>query len=53
MVIVKVSYLLSQTVISFVFADDASVLITHAKTLEFKSTINKVFRILADWFKKI
>jgi hypothetical protein len=34
------------------FTDDASVLITHAKTIEFKTTINKVFRILADWFRK-
>jgi hypothetical protein len=34
------------------FADNASVLITHAKTTEFKTTINKVFRILAEWFRK-
>jgi hypothetical protein len=31
------------------FADDASVLVTRAKTVEFKTTINKEFRILDDW----
>jgi hypothetical protein len=35
-----------------IFSDDASILINHAKTIEFKTTINKVFRILADWFRK-
>jgi hypothetical protein len=34
------------------FAYDAGVLITHAMAIEFKTTINKVFRILADWFRK-
>jgi hypothetical protein len=32
------------------FADDASVLISHANPLQFKNTINVVYGILNDWF---
>jgi hypothetical protein len=34
------------------FANDASVLISHANPIRFKSTINAVYRTLDDWFKK-
>jgi hypothetical protein len=34
------------------FADDACVLISHANPVEFKTTVNEVYRILVDWFKK-
>jgi hypothetical protein len=38
--------------IPVLFADDASVLISHANPLDFKKTINAVYRTLNDWFKK-
>jgi hypothetical protein len=34
------------------FADDASVLISHANPIQFKNKINAVYRTLGDWFKK-
>jgi hypothetical protein len=34
------------------FADDGSVLISHANPLQFKNTINAVYWILDDWFVK-
>jgi hypothetical protein len=34
------------------FADDASVLISHANPVQFKNKINAVYRTLYDWFKK-
>jgi hypothetical protein len=34
------------------FADDACVLISHANTNNFKTTINEVYRVLDDWFIK-
>jgi hypothetical protein len=34
------------------FADDACVLISHANTNKFKTTINEVYRVLDDWFIK-
>jgi hypothetical protein len=34
------------------FADDACVLIFHANPTKFKTTINEVYKILDDWFKK-
>jgi hypothetical protein len=38
--------------IPVLFADDASVLISHANPIHFKKTINAVYRTLDDWFKK-
>jgi hypothetical protein len=34
------------------FADDASVLISHSNPIKFKNTINEVYGLLDDWFKK-
>jgi hypothetical protein len=34
------------------FADDASVLISHSNPLQFKKTLNEVYGLLYDWFKK-
>jgi hypothetical protein len=34
------------------FADDASVLISHSNPIKFKNTINEVYGLLGDWFKK-
>jgi hypothetical protein len=34
------------------FADDGSVLISHANPIQFKNKINAVYRTLDDWFKK-
>ena len=34
------------------FADDASVLISHANPIMFRNTINEVYSLLDDWFKK-
>jgi hypothetical protein len=34
------------------FADDASVLISHSNPMKFKNTINEVYGLLDDWFKK-
>jgi hypothetical protein len=34
------------------FADDASVLTSHANPIRFKNKINAVYRTLDDWFKK-
>jgi hypothetical protein len=33
-------------------ADDASVLILHSNPIKFKNTINEVYGLLDDWFKK-
>jgi hypothetical protein len=33
------------------FADDASVLISHSNPIKFKNTINEVYGLLDDWFK--
>jgi hypothetical protein len=34
------------------FADDASVLASHSNPVKFKNTINEVYGLLDDWFKK-
>jgi hypothetical protein len=34
------------------FADDASVLISLSNPMKFKNTINEVYGLLDDWFKK-
>jgi hypothetical protein len=34
------------------FADDANVLILHYNLLKFKNTINEVYGLLDDWFRK-
>jgi hypothetical protein len=34
------------------FADDACALISHANSTKFKTTINEIYLILGDWFKK-
>jgi hypothetical protein len=34
------------------FADDASVLISHASPSQFKNTLNEVYGLVYDWFKK-
>jgi hypothetical protein len=34
------------------FADDASVLISHSNPIKFRNTINEVYGLLDDWFKK-
>jgi hypothetical protein len=34
------------------FADDASVLISHANPIQFRNKINAVYRTLDDWFKE-
>jgi hypothetical protein len=34
------------------FADDASVLISHTNPLQFKNTVNEVYGIFDDWLKK-
>jgi hypothetical protein len=33
------------------FADDASVFVSHANPLQFKNILNEVYGILEDWFK--
>jgi hypothetical protein len=33
------------------FADDASVLLSHSNPIKFKNTINEVYGLLDDWFK--
>jgi uncharacterized protein YlbG (UPF0298 family) len=38
--------------VPILFADDASVLISHANPLQFKNIINVVYGILDDWFVK-
>jgi hypothetical protein len=38
--------------VSILFADDVSVLISHANLIMFKHTINDVYDLLDDWFKK-
>jgi hypothetical protein len=38
--------------VPILFADDASVLISHANPAKLKNTINKVYGLLDDWFKK-
>jgi hypothetical protein len=38
--------------VPILFADDASVLISHANPLQFKNAINVVYGILDDWFVK-
>jgi hypothetical protein len=39
--------------IPILFADDASFLISQDNPIKLKNTINEVYRILEDWFKKI
>jgi hypothetical protein len=34
------------------FADDASVLISHSNPIKFKNAINEVYGLLDDWFKE-
>ena len=34
------------------FADDASVLISHANPIIFRNTINEIYSLLDDWLKK-
>jgi hypothetical protein len=34
------------------FADEASVLISHSNPIKFKNTINEVYGLFDDWFKK-
>jgi hypothetical protein len=34
------------------FADDVSVLISHSNPIKFKNTINEIYGLLDDWFKK-
>jgi hypothetical protein len=38
--------------VPILFADDASLLISHANPIQFKNTINEVYVMLGDWFKK-
>jgi hypothetical protein len=38
--------------VPILFADDASVLISHSNPIKFKNTINEVYGFLDDWFKK-
>jgi hypothetical protein len=44
--------ILKPVCLPILFADDASVMITHANSTEFKKTINEVYGLLEDWFKK-
>jgi hypothetical protein len=39
-------------VMPILFADDASVLISHSNPIKFKNTVNEVYGLLDDWFKK-
>jgi hypothetical protein len=34
------------------FADDASVLISHSNSIKFKNTLNEVYGLLDDWLKR-
>ncbi|GFG40704.1 hypothetical protein Cfor_03388 [Coptotermes formosanus] len=38
--------------VPLLFADDESVLISHANPIQFKNKINAVYRTLDNWFKK-
>lgn len=38
--------------IPILFADDASFLISQNNPIKLKNTINEVYRMLEDWFKK-
>jgi hypothetical protein len=44
--------ILESNSVPVLFADDASVLLSHANPLQFKNTLNEVYGILDDWFKK-
>jgi hypothetical protein len=37
--------------VPILFADDVSVLISHANPIKFKNSINEVYVMLDDWFK--
>jgi hypothetical protein len=44
--------ILKPVCLPILFADDASVMIAHTNSIEFKKTINEVYVSLEDWFKK-
>jgi hypothetical protein len=44
--------ILESNSVPILFADDASVLISHDNSLQFKNTLNEIYGILDDWFKK-
>jgi hypothetical protein len=44
--------MLESNSVPILFADDATVLISHANPLQFKNTINEVYGLLDDWFEK-
>jgi hypothetical protein len=45
--------ILESNSVPILFADDASVLLSHANSLQFKNSLNEVYGVLVDWFKKI
>jgi hypothetical protein len=54
-IIVYINYLpkiLEAKRMPILFADDASVLISHSNPIKLKITINEVYGLLDDWFKK-